>query len=375
MLLSAERLIPTTKGGPPLYDVERRVIIDLEIGNVIDECIPDDIADALLSRWLPKATDIRIELTMRGALSMYHRDKPDICEMYSKPRVAQEAAVAAYGGVRLKPDWRLVFTHNDTKTSKPWDFGSHECCEREFDHSYGRPVRKTLPMLIIGFLPCTAFSNFQGLSRKKRDAKVVEVEMKRAVSHLEFCMEVYKMQITAGRFSMHEHPHSALFWRHRSVVEIMAMRGVGRVTCAFGMVAVDERGEAPAKKSTTIMSNSPEILKQVDRLCVNGVPNRRDEHHRHVQLVSGRAKTCQIYPRAFCQAVCRGVAAEKKLRDVGMVVQDMMSVKEIMSVIAKSEDGNSAREFHEHEGDEAFDDTSGAPLNLAMVAAARREEI
>ena len=129
-------------------------------------------------------------------------------------------------------------------------------------------------------------------------------------------MEIYKIQAKAGRLFMHEHPHSASSWKRREVLEIMAMSGVGTITidmCAFGMVATDEHGEGPAKKSTSVMSNSPEVLKSIHRICANDDPSRREEHHRHVQLTGGKAKACQVYPRAFCRAVCQGVASEKKI--------------------------------------------------------------
>ena len=122
------------------------------------------------------------------------------------------------------------------------------------------------------------------------------------------------------------------------------------------------------------MSNSPEILKRVDRKCVNGDPRRKDEHHRHLALISGRAKACQVYPGAFCRAVCEGTAAEVSLRSLGLCARSFMSVDEMMNATSGST-SDPSRELHEGECQEAFDDTSGAPLVPAMVAAARKEQI
>ena len=174
---------------------------------------------------------------------------------------------------------------------------------------------------------------------------------------------------------MHEHPHSASSWKCKSIVEMMCHRDVGAVTCdmcAYGMVARDENGTGPAQKRTTIMSNSPEGLKRVGMQCPN--KSNGGEFHRHVQLLSGRAKQCQVYPRAFYQAVCEGVAAEKKLRALGLMSHPIMSVSEMQQAGGNGvEDPSQA--LHEDDGIIAFDDQSGAPLNPQEGAKARSEEI
>ena len=49
-----EPLVTTTRGGPPMED-----------------CIVDDVSDYELNKKLEEADDIRVELTMKGAMSMY----------------------------------------------------------------------------------------------------------------------------------------------------------------------------------------------------------------------------------------------------------------------------------------------------------------
>lgn len=66
--------------------------------------------------------------------------------------------------------------------------------------------------------PCTAFSNLQGLARKKRDPRIVKQETDQAIGHLRFCTEIYRMQMKEGRLLMHEHPHSAPSWKTREVM-------------------------------------------------------------------------------------------------------------------------------------------------------------
>ena len=76
-----DKLVTTGKGGPPEIDVARRIIRNLTTGKVIDDCVPEDTSDAILHRQLPSPQDLRVELVMKGALKMYDKSSPDICEM------------------------------------------------------------------------------------------------------------------------------------------------------------------------------------------------------------------------------------------------------------------------------------------------------
>ena len=84
-----------------------------------------------------------------------------------------------------------------------------------------------------------------------------------------------------------------------------------------------------------------------------------------------------MYPRIFCIAICAGIAAQKKLDDLGLIARPLMSVEE-MSSVAKGRDGESPSEaLHERcsEGLEAYDDLSGDRLDPLLMKKARREEI
>ena len=62
------------------------------------------------------------------------------------------------------------------------------------------------------------------------------------------------------------------------------MSGVMRVEldqCEFGLTSTDELGEAPAKKPTSLLTNSVEVSRAMGRKCRGG--------HRHVQLMAGKA--------------------------------------------------------------------------------------
>jgi hypothetical protein len=87
----------TSRGGLPEGDDYRRVVRSLTTGEVIDDCIIGDVSDQILRRPIPKPDNIRVELIMHDALSMYQRKGADVVELYSQTRIAQEAAIRRYG--------------------------------------------------------------------------------------------------------------------------------------------------------------------------------------------------------------------------------------------------------------------------------------
>ena len=70
--------------------------------------------------------------------------------------------------------------------------------------------------------------------------------------------------------------------------------------CDFGMKSSDADGEGFVRKRKKILTNSAEFGKRVARKCTGD--------HRHVNLIGGRAKRAQLYPRAFFRAFCEALA-------------------------------------------------------------------
>ena len=180
------------------------------------------------------------------------------------------------------------------------------------------------------------------------------------------------MQLKAGRHFAHEHPASSTAWNLPEMKQVILQHEVDTVTthmCSFGMTASEDKGIGLVKKPTKIMSSSAEIIKRICKTC-NG-------NHRHVHLVLGRAKAAQVYSRLFCSKLCEGIAAQKKLDDLGMMSGPVMSMEE-MRATAKSDSGEDpSQALHERYGSdiEAFDDLTGDVLDAAMMAEARKEEI
>ena len=113
-------------------------------------------------------------------------------------------------------------------------------------------------------------------------------------SHLEFVCELYKIQSSSGRYFLHEHPASASSWKEDCVQQCLKLPGAMLVTtdlCNFGMMIQDMHGPGLVKKPTKFMTNSVHIAKWLDVRCQGG--------HRHVQLIGGRAKQCEVYPSSL----------------------------------------------------------------------------
>ena len=219
--LGVNRLWTTTKNGPPIEDVFMRRIWSLTRGKLIHECEIDNTSDEELRRPLKEPDDIRVELVMRGAQDLYMRHKPDVAEIYSNPRVCQEASSKKFNGIDLRPGWSLDLTTKDPVTGKPWDLSLPSVQSR-----VKKLVRDTEPFCIVGSPPCTPFSQLQGLNKKRRDPKIVAKEFRAGRAHMRFCLEVYRMQMKANRHFVHEHPAGSTAWRLPEVQQFILEFGV-----------------------------------------------------------------------------------------------------------------------------------------------------
>ena len=122
---------------------------------------------------------------------------------------------------------------------------------------------------------------------------------------------------------------------------------IGLVTCdmcAFGLRITDPEGEALVRKRSRLMSNSPEILKRLNKQCTNDMKEGSKPRHRHADTASGRSKACQVYPTEFCRAVCAGTAAQKKIRNLGVMPLELMSIEEMKEAAGGVPGRRAARE-------------------------------
>ena len=86
--------------------------------------------------------------------------------------------------------------------------------------------------------------------------------------------------------------------------------------------------------------------------------------HRHVQLVGGRARACQVYPAGLVKAILTGTRLELTHSGIlSIVYQDMLHV------------GSEDTDVAQYDGGQFIDDVSGQILDHKLVIIARKEEM
>ena len=85
---------------------------------------------------------------------------------------------------------------------------------------------------------CSAFSQLQNINFSRMKPEGVKKVVEYGTKHLEFCIELYEMQIEMGLYFLHEHPLGAASWGNEKMKELMRIPGVIKVAgdmCQFGM--------------------------------------------------------------------------------------------------------------------------------------------
>ena len=104
---------------------------------------------------------------------------------------------------------------------------------------------------------------------------------------------------------MHEHPWGAKSWRENCVQSLMQLPNVH--TVKGNMCRHNMKGDGELVfKPTGWCSNSPHILKHMNKLC--------DKSHNHANLLGGKAAQAAIWPRGLCLSILRGLR-EQLLHD------------------------------------------------------------
>ena len=154
--------------------------------------------------------------------------------------------------------------------------------------------------------------------RTEKGRAKVEAARRRGDVHFCFCVRLAELQVAGGRYFIYEHPQSAASWAVPQIQKLMAMPGVHRTEldqCKFGRMATDEMGTAPAKRPTSLRTNSVEVHRTMRRKCRGG--------HRHVHLMKGRAKAAAQYPPECCRALCRGMRRQARV-DAGNMMSALI---------------------------------------------------
>ena len=141
--------------------------------------------------------------------------------------------------------------------------------------------------------------------------------MQQAKTYEKFCTSIYEYQRSKGRYFLHEHPWLATSWSQERIAKLETLDDVRKVLthmCQFGMKSRTEgQGSelGPVLKAAGFPTKGVHIARELHKMCP------RD--HKHVNLVGGRAAGAAIYPDGLCQAICRGLAAQKREDSTGRV--------------------------------------------------------
>ena len=197
-------------------------------------------------------------------------------------------------------------------------------------------IDDTNPKLVILSPPCTKFSRRQQLNIHVHGPvweAEFNAERQKAAEHVEYSMELAKLLMSKGNYSLFAHPAYATSWELPSVSEVRSMAGVDDIVsdqCMFGLVTPnhDHTGFAPAKKPTRFLSNAPCILEELNRRC--------DGSHRHQPLMGGRARLAQEYTYELCRSMCAGLRKQKEYDRTGRIRSGEMQACQLNLLIKKA---------------------------------------
>ena len=90
---------------------------------------------------------------MEEAAKWFLQLGPDVSELYSLPRIVQEAVLRSYGERTLKQGWSFDLTVDHPETGQHWDLSSGKIRSK-----VSGLIKHDEPYMIIYFSVCTAFA-------------------------------------------------------------------------------------------------------------------------------------------------------------------------------------------------------------------------
>ena len=313
--------------------------------------------------------------------------KAFVSEIYSAPRVTNVAKLLP--GLGLLPGFALDLT-TVNEQGHNWDF-TQEKMRREAR----RKVATEKPMFLIGSPACTAYCSWQALNAVKHEWPEGERERRMIASdvHLKFVAELYDLQMKEGRYFLHENPEGAKSWEREPMMDLAKNPKVSRIVgdqCQYGQQSYQG---APVKKGTGWMSNSPEILKKLERRC-RGTRGEcsRPGGGRHATASGRVAREAAVYPFRLCRAILEG--CRNQLRRDGRLVDGVHGYQglfdeDVAPLLQPSfydaftgerlsgEEGVAAQKVFQITNKEVVykDSVTGQPLERSLVHAARKLEL
>ena len=280
----------------------------------------------------------------------------DVAGIFSPERFTSSAT-----GMGLRPGF-VIDLSTIKKNGEHWDMSREEDRDELQELQEGEG-----PYLLIGGLPCEAFSALQRLNQMRVDPEMRRPRLEQGRQHLNTAVSAYRRQIQQGsRYFLHEHPFSADSWKEQSIDDLQKEKDVYFVKgpmCRWSMRAEGARGEGFVRKDTGWLTNSPALRDILEGGCSNkGKPVK--DWHRHVHLINGRARAAQVYPPRLVRAILRGLKEQMRsdgaLGEIGAVSAGPTGEEEIFA------DGKFL---------ELVDDVNGCVLQTDLVNEARRLEL
>ena len=229
---------------------------------------------------------------------------------------------------------------------------------------------------------CIAYSCMNTIYYARMSKEEGNARVAYARKHLELCIKLYRIQLDAGRYFLHEHPATATSWQEGVVKKLMTEEAVERVMgdqCRYGLSTKDGSVIGPAKKPTGFMTNSVCIARRLMKKCPN---TTRRQVHQHIRLENGRAQAAQIYLDELCKEMCEGLIEQIEVDRKGQFLiadydadktktsRDLLNLSKQLKWQYKTVEGD-----HEEGLETAWGDVSGAELKPELVKRARQEEI
>ena len=151
--------------------------------------------------------------------------KNHVSEVWSPPRV--NILASQYG---LQPGFSYDI-QTDDENGNPWDF--------DIPAQRAKCIRNIIeqkPAFVIGSPMCTAFSALQGLNSNRMSKDKWDALWEKGVRHMQFAINIYKLQVESGRYFIHEHPNSASSWKIPEMIKFMNEIGVDKVVSRWAHV-------------------------------------------------------------------------------------------------------------------------------------------
>ena len=133
-------------------------------------------------------------------------------------------------------------------------------------------IVETDAVLVILSPPCTKFSTLQALNLHINGpewAAAFAVEKEKAIAHIEYSINLAKLQIARGAYFLFDHPAHATSWELPCIKEVRKMTGVVTVVgdmCMYGLTTLseDRKSMVPAKKPSQFYGQRPVHLGRVE---------------------------------------------------------------------------------------------------------------